>query len=552
MFVFASAAGASDLKIDNFFIESDFDVLRRSKIESVLVKTSPALYFYIEKSWWDAQYDKKKDEILKNLDDLSFEFQNNIYPKLTSLFGTERKPGVDGDEKITVLFHPTKGSEAGYFRSADGYEKIQLPISNEREMVYISVDLLTSPNLKVALAHEFVHLITFNQKNVIFRVEEEVWLNEARADFSSTILGYDNQYSSSNLRARVKDFLESPTNSIVEWRGTKYDYASVALFTQYLVDHYGVKILADSLKSKYVGIESINYALEKSFYKERFPEIFTEWTIANVLNDCSSGKKYCYLNKNLADLKININISFLPDSGNAYLSVISVTKNWAGNWQKFIRGRGDLKLEFIIFEELNFVVPYILEDIYGKYSINFLKFNNNKKGSITVADFGSKYKSLIIAPSLQNKFSGFNGSETAYSFNYNVSVGAKVAEDQFLIQQLLEQIESLKKQIAELRAKLGIAGAGQNYCKAVNTNLYFRLADNNEVRCLQQFLKSQGADIYPEGLVTGYFGNLTRAAVIKFQEKYASEILVPLGLSRGTGFVGPSTRAKINQMLYYK
>jgi len=75
------------------------------------------------------------------------------------------------------------------------------------------------------------------------------------------------------------------------------------------------------------------------------------------------------------------------------------------------------------------------------------------------------------------------------------------------------------------------------------------MMNDPQVRCLQEFLKSQGKDIYPEGLVTGNFLTLTKQAVMRFQEKYKDEILEPLGLTYPTGFVGPMTRRKVNQLL---
>ena len=59
------------------------------------------------------------------------------------------------------------------------------------------------------------------------------------------------------------------------------------------------------------------------------------------------------------------------------------------------------------------------------------------------------------------------------------------------------------------------------------------------VRKLQELLALDKA-IYPRGLVTGYYGNLTRAAVIHFQAKHKI---------RQTGIVGAETRNKLNELL---
>lgn len=60
-----------------------------------------------------------------------------------------------------------------------------------------------------------------------------------------------------------------------------------------------------------------------------------------------------------------------------------------------------------------------------------------------------------------------------------------------------------------------------------------------EVTTLQTFLATDST-IYPQGLVTGYFGALTKSAVIKFQ--------IRNGL-KGDGVVGPMTRSVLNAQI---
>jgi len=70
-----------------------------------------------------------------------------------------------------------------------------------------------------------------------------------------------------------------------------------------------------------------------------------------------------------------------------------------------------------------------------------------------------------------------------------------------------------------------------------------------EVTKLQQCL-AQDPEVYPEGTQNGNFGQLTKQAVIAFQEKYAQEVLAPLGLSTGTGKAGELTRNKLNALCF--
>src|SRR3989338_5485162 len=106
---------------------------------------------------------------------------------------------------------------------------------------------------------------------------------------------------------------------------------------------------------------------------------------------------------------------------------------------------------------------------------------------------------------------------------------AQIKELQKQVVSLQTQLTTTKEEVAEVKAELGI------------TRSLERGAVGDEVKKLQEFLK-KFPDIYPSGLVTGYFGPQTELAVKKLQEKQGIEAV---------GIVGPKTLSKINELIAY-
>jgi len=141
-------------------------------------------------------------------------------------------------------------------------------------------------------------------------------------------------------------------------------------------------------------------------------------------------------------------------------------------------------------------------------------------------------------------------------------VGEKKVEgekpiEEMSIEELRAKIEEITKLINQLKARLAqLTGAAYEGCTitSFDRNLSQGMS-GDDVKCLQIILNSDPDTQLAEtgvgspGNETNYFGPLTKAAVIKFQEKYADEVLAPWGLTKGTGYVGRTTRAKLNKLL---
>ena len=449
LFIKADSVGDTE----TFFVDSGYDRNDREEIETVLMLENSLAYFYIEEEWWDKLDSGRQEEIEDSLDKLSLSFKNEIHPSLTSNFRSEWKPGIKEKKKITVLFHWMKEGRAGYFREADEYPLLQSPSSNEREMVYLNADYLRDDLIDSYLAHGFSHLITFNQKVKENNVFEETWLDEARAEFSPALVGYDSNYSGSNLEKRVTLFLKNPSDSITEWKGKSTDYGALNLFTQYLVDRYGVEILVDSLQSDKIGISSIDFALEENGINKDFSQIFQEWTLTVLLNNCSFGEEYCYSNENLKNLRVSPSLNFFPLASKSSLKIEDYIKDWSGRWYKLMGGRGDLEVVFEGIEGVDYRIFYVVCDNNSECSINKLELGNGN-GIIKVDDFGENYNSITLVISTGEKTEGFGRSEISYPFSFEATTIEKENGDEEIVQEFLTQINHLDSDISGLKREV--------------------------------------------------------------------------------------------------
>ena len=229
-----------------------------------------------------------EDRLEVSQDDLersAAEFEETIYPLVTAAFGSEWKPGVDGDPRLYIINASLRGV-GGYFSAADEYPKALRPVSNERESIYINTRYLPvgTPLYAHVLAHELQHAIHWNADR-----SEDTWVNEGLSELAVTVTGHGERSITAFRRA-------GPT-SLTIWPGSDVggaeNYGAASLFMHYLTEHYGGRQdLRPLLSQPADGIAGINAYLEASGHGVTFADVFRDWAAANLLDEDSGPYGY--------------------------------------------------------------------------------------------------------------------------------------------------------------------------------------------------------------------------------------------------------------------
>ncbi|HJN62824.1 MAG TPA: hypothetical protein QGH03_01155 [Candidatus Paceibacterota bacterium] len=165
-----------------------------------------------------------------------------------------------------------------------------------------------------------------------------------------------------------------------------------------------------------------------------------------------------------------------------------------------------------------------------------------------------KIKNQYMQVIRDSKYSRVVAGVVLFTAAIFMSVGVALATPQLAhgatSEELQAQIDSLLATIAALQAQLNTqSGGGSGTCSYTFSTNYSQGDSGPGVLNVQSFLNMDASTqvaasgVGSSGNETEYFGSLSKGAVVKFQDKYAAEVLTPVGLSAGTGYWGPSSRA---------
>ena len=419
LFVYPQSAKGATTSVgasQTFTISKDYSFNGQSKLNATLRVMGDKSQYFVDDEYWNAKTFSEQQEILQQIGKLADEFDNRIYPLETNFWGSEWSPGIDNDPKIAILLANLVDNAGGYYDTGNEYLKARVPESNEKDMIYLNIRTLRSENRVYSfLAHEFQHLIAFNQKYLLRRANDDVWVNELRSEYSITLLGYNDVYTGSNLKRRVTAFLDEPSDSLMEWTNKAADYGQIDLFGEYLVDHFGADILKKSLHSDLSNIDSLNQALRDNNFNLDFKDVFLRWAVANTLNDILFDTNYGYFRDGLRQ-DFNIPATRLIRGVSEYsnFSLTEAFKDWQSKWiwiTDLARGNKNiLKVNFSGEKKEFFRVAAIIFYRDGGRQVNFFDFSNPSTGDL-LFDLGRDLEKIILIPIKMEKVSGFTDQE---------------------------------------------------------------------------------------------------------------------------------------------
>jgi immune inhibitor A len=297
--------------------------------------------------WWvEAGYEIDQAALERS----AIRFETQTYPVTRHYFGSEWRPGIDGDPRIFIFLGRVPGV-GGYFAGSDAYPSELRPWSNEHEMFYINLENAMPGNdyFDGILAHEFQHMIHWALDR-----DEDTWVNEGLSELASQVNGYD-------VGASALAFALNPDTQLNAWtelEDAAAHYGASYLFFSYILERRGPAIIRQLVSEPANGIAGVEAVLwpapiegpggilaeppwlQAAQAPASFLDLFADWTIANYLDDPDwDDGRYGYVD-------LNIDLLTYADEHDHYPLRRQATVHQFGTDYIRLEARGPLTVEF--------------------------------------------------------------------------------------------------------------------------------------------------------------------------------------------------------------
>ncbi len=410
--VMAISGSAGDKK--DIYVDNDIEIKNFVQKSATLYATGTYCYVWIVDDYYDKTASGEK--VNKTVAEKFRDKFDAMYPYITSVFGTESDELINYDargnsenvfldmdsysdtgKKINIVIYDigndynssTECGVLGYFYSKDYYYSAQnrsdlVGKSNHGKYFYVdsvyankSIDTLIS-----TLAHEFQHMINFNQKNIKnLKTAIRNNLNEYEVpdtnfnemlsmlceDMMQDYLGLNDEHSPLN---RIQSFniyyLYSGIREYLE-KNSALSYSTAYAFGSWLVRQYGGAKLINAIStSSYVDNEALYKAVNSvNGTNKTFDDLFEEFLLA--VTGLSSSNNSTYTHNQPASKNFSYSSYYYPMKAFNLWSKTSPDGSAPFSWADT---KAAYDMQKTAYEYYNFYGPYILgESDKGGYYV---------------------------------------------------------------------------------------------------------------------------------------------------------------------------------------
>lgn len=270
-------------EVRSFYV-TDLSSNEQFEVQAELRYAGPVALMYVEQG---LPYDQG------DLEAAARTFEQEIYPRTREIFGSEVQPGVDGDRRITILnASDPSGQVLGYFSAQDLLPRQVNRFSNEREMFFMNLQLLSFADTDYldVLAHEFQHMIHQNEQP-----GSPTWFNEGASQLAEDLNGYFGD-------GFTPFYLFEPDVQLTAWSSalgqSGAHYGAAHLFLRYVYAQYAGEDQLLPLIRADAGNDPrafVALAARRRPDIASFSALVADWAVANLIDDPAVGDgRYTY------------------------------------------------------------------------------------------------------------------------------------------------------------------------------------------------------------------------------------------------------------------